>query len=109
MANRSKRHAALQPFFEKLPELSALDYRFLHAVVERDVKDVYTALESGANVNARGRYGVSALEQAVRYADKDLVMALFCFDPDDASVSAAFRVTECYKLDFMEKLLRSLS
>lgn len=106
---QSGAHWGLMLDCEDMPELSALDYRFLHAVVERDVKDVYTALESGANVNARGRYGVSALEQAVRYADKDLVMALFCFDPDDASVSAAFRVTECYKLDFMEKLLRSLS
>lgn len=93
---------------EDLPELSALDYRFLHAVVERDTAEVYAALESGANVNARGHYGISALEQAVRYSDKELVLAILAFAPDDESVSAAFEVAECYKLDFMEKILCKL-
>lgn len=90
---------------EDMPELSAPDYRFLHAVVERDVKGMYDALDAGADVNARGRNGVSALEQAVRYADKEMVLAILSCCPDDASVTAAYEVARCYELDNMKKLL----
>ncbi len=51
---------------EDMPELSPLNYRFLRAVVQEDTEAVYAALAEGANVNVRGRNGVSALVQAVR-------------------------------------------
>lgn len=82
---------------EDMPDLSPLNYRFLRAVVQEDVKAVYDALADGADVNVRGRYNVSAIEQAARYDNAPLIRALLAWEPDAAAVQAAVEQAECFE------------
>lgn len=61
---------------EECPELSPVDYAFLHAVLHNDTQAAAAALEAGANVNAKDRYGCSAYPQAESYGNAELCRLL---------------------------------
>lgn len=61
---------------EECPNLSSADYAFLHAVLHNDTQAAVSALESGADVNAKDRYGCSAYPQAESYGNAELCRLL---------------------------------
>lgn len=61
---------------EEYPELSAVNRAFLLAVLHNDTQAAVAALEAGADVNAKDRYGCSAYPQAESYGNTELCRLL---------------------------------
>lgn len=61
---------------EEYPELSAANRAFLLAVLHNDTQAAVAALEAGADVNAKDRYGCSAYPQAKSYGNAELCRIL---------------------------------
>lgn len=57
---------------EDYPEISPLNYDFLHAVQHQDIARVKTTIAAGADINTVDRFGTSAIEQAAVFGNKEI-------------------------------------
>ena len=97
---------------EDAPSLSPVDYEFLQAVQYQDIGRVKRALENGADINAKDRYGMSAMVQAVDYNNAELIDLLLkegiSAENISASLEWASRTVSGNKFELITLLLSRL-